>query len=229
MMKSIRCQILSTLTFLLLLTAMCVPATWAQELVSANPRYMSIVLPEFGGKGVAVIFDESAGTGQGFDTVYVDANLDGTIGADERFTADPDKIVNNMMSPLASVDIMPTGEMPAAYTIAFQYAQVSKHDFFSASVTRNMESNGRTWSFEYSGEVVPSKIKDKPQLYKPVAAPKPILKAGPYGRATGVVAALKSGLITIASPDITVDLQVKNAAGKVIREDKGSLDKYGFG
>lgn len=224
-----RLKITSTLALLLILTAMCANTLCAQELVSATPRYMTIILPEFGGKGVSVVFDESAGTGKGFDTIYVDANLDGTFDADEKLTADPEKIINGVMSPLGSADIKPAGEMPFAYNIAFQYAQVSKHDFFSASVTRNMESNGRKWSFQYAGEIVPSKSKDKPLMYKPVAALKPILKAGPYGRATGIIAVLKSGDITVASPDITVDLQVKNPAGKIIREDKGSLDKYGYG
>lgn len=229
MMKSTRVQTLSILAILLILTAMCANTLCAREYVSATPRYMSIILPEFGGKGISVVFDESAGTGKGFDTVYVDANLDGTMSDDEKWVAESKGPTDNSPRTYPVISLKPEVKTPVSYEIVLSNTQLDQIENFSGTIIRKMPYKGTTWRIEYTGNLAPSANSDKPSVYKPISAPKAILKAGPYGRATGIIAALKSGDITIASPDITVDVQVKNAAGKIIREDKGSLDKYGFG
>lgn len=228
-MKYTKFQTLSTLAFLFILTAMCANTLWARGYVSATPRYMTIILPEFGGKGISVVFDESAGTGKGFNTVYADANVDGTISDNEKFTSESKEATDNSPHTFPVIALKPASEIPVSYEIAFTDVQLDQTENFSISIIRKMPYKGTTWRIEYGSGITPSTNPDKPYIYTPIAAPKISLKTGPNGRATGVALALASNGVAITSPDITVDLQMKNTAGKIIRQDKGILEKYAFG
>ena len=227
-MKS-KLSILSTLAFLFILTMMCANTLCAKEFVSATPRYMTIVLPELAGKGVSVVFDESTGTGKGFDTVYVDTNLDGTMSDDERFVPESKGPTDNSPHSFPVIALKPAEKTPVTYEIVFSNTLLDQTESFNSTITRKMPYKGTTWSIEYSSNIAPSANSDKPSTYKPIAVPKVTLKAGQNGRAVGVAIALKSGVASVTSSDITVDLQMKNSAGKIVRQDKGALGKYAFG
>ena len=46
---------------------------------SERPRYVKVALNEDGSKTLLAVFDESQGTGKGYDVLYADANLNGTL------------------------------------------------------------------------------------------------------------------------------------------------------
>ncbi|MHB1457106.1 MAG: hypothetical protein ACYC0V_09345 [Armatimonadota bacterium] len=216
---------------LLLCMLMCANTLCAQEFVSANPRYAAVVLPEFGAKTVSIIFDESAGTGKGYDTVYLDANLDGTIGEDERFSADSDdpEMEKVVIHSFPNVDLKPAVKMQVSYQMSFFYSRFDADESFSIYVIRKMQYKGKPWDVGYSGSLKPSKIKEQPVIYRPVRAPKAVAKSAPNEKATGIAISLGSDGVDVSSSSITVDLVLKNKAGKVVKKDKGTLDKFGFG
>ncbi len=51
--------------------------------VSDNPLYAKVALDEKGSKVLSLVFDESGGTGKGYDTVYADLNFNGDFRDDE--------------------------------------------------------------------------------------------------------------------------------------------------
>jgi len=61
------------------------PAT----LKSSTPRYAKVTLNEDGSKVLSVMFDESQGTGTGYDVLYADVNFNGRFDNDERFEKAP--------------------------------------------------------------------------------------------------------------------------------------------
>jgi hypothetical protein len=127
------------------------------------------------------------------------------------------------------IALKPASEIPVSYEIALTNQQLDQTENFSASIIKKMPYKGTTWRIEYGGVITPSTNPDKPQICKPITAPRISFKTGPNGRATGIALALASGDFAITSPDITVDLQIKNTAGKIVRQDKGILEKYAFG
>jgi len=64
----------------------------APDLKSAKPRYVVVVLGEGRQSSVALVFDESKGTGTGYDTLYADTNYNGDLtDAGEKFTPTANK------------------------------------------------------------------------------------------------------------------------------------------
>ncbi len=52
---------------------------------SEKPLYAKVVVNEDGSKILSVVFDESQGTGKGYDVLYADVNFNGKFDRDERF------------------------------------------------------------------------------------------------------------------------------------------------
>lgn len=217
------------LSSLLMFFTVCITGLCAQELVSANPRYMRIVLPELGDKGVKVILDESGGTGKGFDTIMADMNLDGAINPGEKFTSTTSASTNGAFYPLPLVTLKPIGKNAVKYEFLYMCALVNNVEYFNITVARNIRYKKKVWRATYSGNIAPSKDASAPLLYKPIVPPKAILIAEPNERTMGIALVMISHGITITSSDVMVKLQIKNGSGKVVKQDKGSLDKYAYG
>lgn len=215
---------------LLMLSSMCANTLYAQEFVSANPRYAAVVLPEFSPKGILVVFDESAGTGKGYDTVYVDANLDGTISKDERFSDESGaKRSSEQYHFIDPIMIEPAEKKSVSYEISFILLKLKKGELFGVDTYRDMQYNGKRWSATYSGSIVPSKVVSRPFIYKPIRETKAEVKSSTTKKVTGIAISLISGSGRISSSDVTVNLLLKNQAGKTVKKAQGSLDKFGFG
>jgi len=58
-------------------------------LKSSTPRYAKVTLNEDGSKVLPVMFDESQGTGKGYDVVYADVNFNGRFENNEKFEKAP--------------------------------------------------------------------------------------------------------------------------------------------
>ena len=226
----IRLSILLALSSLIMVFILCANTLCAQELVSADPRYAAVVLPEFGGKNVSVIFDESAGTGKGYDTVYVDANLDGTITGDERFIDKSiSKLANRKYHFIDPVAINPSEKKQVSCEISFSLLNLEKNVLFDIYVTRKMPYNGKQWTIKYTSGIEPSKSAANPFIFNPVNEPKAVVKSSESRKVVGIAISLASGTIDITSSDITVDLVLKNSAGRIVKKAQNSLDKFGFG
>jgi hypothetical protein len=210
---------------------MCVNTSIAQELVSANPRYLSIILPELGAKGVSVVFDESKGTGKGCDIVYVDANLNGKIDDGEKYTAPSDdpQYDGVVIHSFPFIALNPAQKKAVSYHITFFYLLNHGRETFSVEVYKELRYKNKAWRVMYSGDVKPSKNSASPMLFKPIQVPKANVKSGPSEKATGIAISLASGGIDVSSSNATVSLVLKNSSGKIMKKTSGSLDKFGFG
>jgi hypothetical protein len=56
---------------------------------SKKPLYAKVALTEDGSKVLTVVFDESKGTGKGYDAIYADADLSRKLDRDDRVQASP--------------------------------------------------------------------------------------------------------------------------------------------
>ncbi len=73
---------------LLVLAFRCSAGTLKEpEYSSEKPRYVKVSLTTDGSKVLAVVFDESKGTGEGYDLLYADTNFDGELGQSEAVRA----------------------------------------------------------------------------------------------------------------------------------------------
>ena len=227
----IRFSVPLALSCLMMLFILSANILCAQELVSTDPRYAAVVLPEFGGKNVLVIFDESAGTGKGYDTVYVDANLDGVMSKDEKYAAEPEapSLGNGVYHSFRFIALNPSVKTLVSYRMSFIYSRFGPNENFNIVLSRDMQYKGKTWSVPYSSKLMPSKDSAKPFIFQPVYAPKAIIKSGPFNDETGVAIKLVSGDIEITPAYSTVTLTVKNSAGKIVKKTSGNIYKFCFG
>ncbi|MHB1457107.1 MAG: hypothetical protein ACYC0V_09350 [Armatimonadota bacterium] len=215
-----------TMLFLLVCLLMCINALCAQDFVSSNPRYAAIVLPEFSPKGILVIFDESAGTGKGYNTVYVDVNLDGKIGSDEKFSDESDQSAENFIYIIDPVMIQSDKQMNVSYEVAFRMSKQKATDRFDISVFRDTQHEGRMWSIKYGVSIKPSNTAKKPFIFKPIRIPKAVVTASTSKKVTGLAISLVSGGVGISSPSFNIDLSIKNRSGKTIKKVNGKLDQF---
>lgn len=211
-------------------TSLGITVVQAQELVSANPRYARIIMPGDGSKGVSVIFDESAGTGEGYDTAYVDTNLDGVFSADEKFMDKnsgrrSDGIITHSMSPI----YITHDAMSSSLSAGFVYTRTGKEESFQATAYRQIKRTDQRWNYTFSGAIKPSADSGKPFVLNPFLAPKVSAKTAPYYGKTGIGVTLGSAGVDIFSSNILVDISIKNRNGKVIKRETGGLLKFGFG
>ena len=58
---------------------------------SQKPRYAKVVVNEDGSKVLTVVFDESRGTGKGYDRMYVDLNFNGDLTDDPAIKSECEK------------------------------------------------------------------------------------------------------------------------------------------
>jgi len=199
-----------TIVLLLSLASSC-PAEPLKETTysSEKPRYTKVALNEEGSKVLTVVFDESKGTGTGYDLLYADADLTGRLDKADKLTARISKCTFGIHCSF------PAFKLNVAYNnkavrisnpceVTFNY---SKHSYpvrtlgtvsptSSTPATRTTESftasskikvgeGSPRWEYSFQGEIKPSEDSKSAPVWSFLNPPKMKITAKPDDRKKG--------------------------------------------
>lgn len=231
-----RCLILALLCACVVLTAKGVCSAGAAKFKSGKPLYGRIGICGKTIKILNVAFDESKGTGKGYDTLYVDTNFNLIFERKEALrTRTPvssrssssnwgipklslDGILRVPISAPASVNLYGGSSSRTAY-LHIPVSMNGKH----ASPANNYSLSG---SIKLGGSLMKSKISN-------ISRPELDLAVQAQDRAVGLAMTLRCGDFSLAcygsSKEDNASFSIRDTKGSVIESGKGDLQDYGVG
>ena len=226
---------------LLPLCALCASLVLAQtpepvKFVSAKPAYAALALTADGQKVLLLAFDESAGTGKGYDTVYADTNFNNVIEAAEKVKPQGDVTSSYAAyTPLAfSFGYNKFGqdvEQPLALTLTRVPLPYGGGSGFAASLTARLKQDTAAWEYTFRGDL--QLAMDRKDVVVASAKPLTTQVTTRPGDGLGIAVRLAAGDFSIScySPEGSpqVRLLVKNANGQTVSDATMPLDRLGFG
>ncbi len=228
------------------------------KLRSENPRYTRLHFNQDGSKALSILFDESKGTGKGYNLLYADANFNKNFEEAEKLEAktlerDGNVIAGSFPPIKIEVPYDDKSNNVARWQIAFGYhapraepqeqrsgwtsreAQVSVGDFH---VTANLRlgRGSDEWRYFMSGDIEAAESLDTARTWSAHDDPKLKVTTRPDGRNKGnlgIGLELDTGESELAchkggSP-AKAHVEIKNPDGAVVHEGDETLDKFVFG
>lgn len=221
-----------TKLFLLMILVISASAAFSSpKLISAKPRYVSIVDVKGSGKTVSVIFDERRGTGRGYDILYIDSNCNGKFEASEKYAVG--RLDDDFYYfPVVHIPAF-AGKNQKSVDLSFEYTRYPKPGNYSITIDITYR-NGSMFSlsdnmFSLSDKLKPSTNPTKPYVLRFYATPTLNIHIKPANLHTELALTLNSGSGEFDSEAFTADISIADKNGKVIKKDKGTLYKFGFG
>jgi hypothetical protein len=181
---------------------------------SKKPLYAKVAMDEGGSKVLSVMYDESQGTGEGYDLLYADVNFDGTFEQAERIekTFHPATRSTGALpvgwegwafSPISlNVPFNEKGEGvpdPCKITLRYQKHPIIAHIRRIASETKEREfievfevlseiqlrQDSTVWEYSFEGNMKPSESLESAPIWSFEASPKLEITTRPDGRKEG--------------------------------------------
>lgn len=228
--------IIAGIGILLLLSSM----SQVMAFKSKKPQYAAVALNEKGDKILKLVFDESQGTGKGYDTVYADLNFNGKLNDDKtikgRIETNKDRTYINY--PLMNLSIYYNDKAKGVrnpYRLELGYFQSSNQGRvernFSVRVMVGLKDKSGEWQYSFGdilqtfdspGKVQTTVLADKLDgimiTTKPEKGQLGIM-AVPVTHGHHLVYCYKNG------PQAKAHVEVKNSSGKVVHSENISADK----
>jgi len=223
-----------------------------------RPRYATVALNENGSKALSVLFDESKGTGKGYDLLYADMNFNKKFEEMEKLKArtlerDGEVISSSFMPIKVNVAYNDKAEDPAHWQIAFGYhaprseprertsgwtsrtRPVSVGNFHvTANVTLGDGSD--QWRYFMSGDIQPAETLSTARTWSAHHDLKLKVSTRPDGRKKGNLGIgldLDAGENELACHKgglpAKAHVEIKKPDGTVVHKDDETLGKFVFG
>lgn len=221
---------------------------------SAKPLYAAVVLDEAGTRVLTLAFDESAGTGKGYDRLYADVNFNGDLTDDKAFEGkrlgERGPSFTCSFNPF-SVDVRYNEKSkgvkkPWELTVAVhEYTRTRLFGLVRGQTQRHVSINGKMtlkdeageWQYIFASgtqpaetltEATPIRLGGKPVLA--VVTQPDRQKEGN----TGIAAYLRLDPIYLyqclkAGQPVNAHVLVKDKEGKIVHSEDVSRDKLTFG
>lgn len=229
--------IIMLLASLLLATLVSAQPPDPVKFISAKPLFINLAMgAEKESPKVGVAFDESKGTGKGYDTVYVDANCNAVFEASEKRAVEAGSGPANFVVPL------PGALFPAQITddtiqktAAARFMLYSLGNVPSLMTTLNLslKQGAQVWNYSLtaSGATPSTDAKKAPVLQ---AGPLQIIPTVRPGERCGIAARLAAGdfSLSCSGPDgasSNIAILIKSQTGQTVHEDSVPLGRLGFG
>lgn len=217
---------------------------------SAHPRFAKFAVTQDGSKVMLVAFDESKGTGKGYDTLYADTNCDGKLDPSERvsrehigrndasFSSFPAVRVKTLFNAKAKCD--PKWGTSTETHFGFFYVKVpskvgtapTEHFITTASVALNQHNE--PFIYNFSIDTNPSHTAQKAPLFNFSGVP--VIKADTRPDkarkgCTGIGLNITLGQWNVrgGNQPMTTALTITSADGKKIESHRDDLQNFGFG
>lgn len=213
---------------------------------SAHPRFAKFAIAQNGSKAMLVAFDESKGTGKGYNTLFADTNYDGKIEASER-VGKPGDNTDSVFIPFPQVRIntrfnadAKSASVPTEF--AFYYTKLTNEtagdpaENFSANVTFELRQGKVPYDYCLTANFIPSyTVKKAPFLdFRGIPSIKAETKPDTSKEGfTGISLSLMVGKWNVSTTGnegpMTAALTIRDANGKRIESRIDDLSNFGFG
>lgn len=231
-----------------------VPQASVGQVETKGPLYAKVALTPDGSKVLSVRFDKSAETVDGRDVLYADVDFDGEFEAGEMFRAaegGPSGTDGEIFRPFPPIRLtIPWGGAEgteATWDITFLYARYPTALLFRGGGTQTAEQfrlgaqlslrqGPNQWSYLLNGDVEPAVRLEDATLQGLAGAPglqittKPDLEQkGNLGIALSLVTGETEIRCTSGAGSSEAHVVIKDAAGRIVHEDRAPADKFAFG
>ncbi len=214
-----------------------VPAPEPEDLgvtpTSPNALYARLGLSE-GAAGVMVLMlDESGGADSGYDTLYADRDLDGTLtGEGEKLEAtNAEDYGDFAIAQFPPIVLGADPERPRL--LGLSYMGYPEQDEHSLRATITPEPSG-----DAGGDMPTAMLMGEPALaatpaeaavWRAFGEPVLEIQTQPSGRMLCIALTAKIGDAELYAREAEVDLVIRTADGQVVSRDHGYLSDFGFG
>ena len=221
---------------------------------SAKPRFARVSVTKDDSKILNVVFDESKGTGKGYDTLYADTNFNGKFDEKAQSTSPRSLGRGGFISSFKiglnvsfsnKIKTIPNSNRIYFGYVRFPENEGSKEIFTSKLEMKTGHASKIRW-YMFSSEFNPStsfssapvrKFKSVPRIQ--MESKPDIANKGNTGFAIKLffgdmnmhfmdMASLGSSTTGVVKNE-SVSIIIKDSSRKLIRHDKGGLDKFAFG
>jgi hypothetical protein len=225
------------LAILLMATAAGAAPPQPVKFMSAKPLFVKMAMGGEGAPVMALAFDESQGTGKGYDTIYADINADTVFESSEKISAEKGT------GPLTFMVALPASLFPAKIADASLektgdlrvtlYSLGNLNPSVMLALNLRLKRGQETWNYSMtsSGGTLSSDFAQAPVLH---AGPVEVVPTVRPGARCGIAARLQAGDFSFScsgpsggSSNITV--LVQNQAGQTMHEESVPLGRLGFG
>ena len=217
---------------------------------SEKPLFLKLVVLPDPQQTLNLAFDESKGTGKGYDRLYMDSNYDGKFEpsevADARVTEGFTASANEQGVTRESTPVydFPTftvsltevlQETAGTLTLHLAYLPLRElhMEIFSLEAQRAVEYDGANWLCSMRGSLTPAAILEEASVVNLAQPPKLTLKAGPTKDALGIAGELRAGDLKYSvrqgDSEVPVQLKITDAGGTVVKQESLPMSKIGFG
>lgn len=210
---------------------------------SKELRYVKVVLSEDGSKILPVVFDESKGTGKGYDLLYADVGaLLGKAKQPKRLRAKPEyhthrdkgnRTYKHLLCHFPPINLsVPYSEKAGGVwnppSVVFEYNKYFKEDggeYFSVKADIEWKENLNLWQYYFRGSMKPSDTLENAPLWSFNHPPEIKIHAFPDDQKKGYLEihlSLKCGSISVECRKkkilAKIDVKIKNSRGRVIHK-----------
>jgi hypothetical protein len=220
---------------------------------STKPLYAAVVLDEAGTKVLTLAFDESAGTGKGYDTLYADVNVNGDLTDDKTMRGNrsgPRGSSSTCSFPF-TMDVPYNEkskgvEKPWEFYVDFhEYTPTKLFGLVRGQTQRYLSIGGKLrlkdeageWEYSFSSGLPPAETRDaaSPIGFRGKPALRVMTQPDRQKEGnTGIAAYLTLDPIILsqclkAGQPVKAHVLVKNEEGKTVHSEDVSHDKLTFG
>ena len=209
---------------------------------SGKLLYAKIILTEDGSKVLSLVFDESRGTGKGYNTIYADTNFSGSFEKDEKIKGKTEKRYGNLYCSFRAINLkIPCNEKakgvskPCSVTLNYQKYGGGK-EYFSVTTNIKLREDSTKWEYTFRGRIKPTESLENAPVWGPNRTPEIRITTRPDSqkkRNTGIGLSLVAGAAGFeckkgGSP-VKAYVVIKDSDVKVVHKDTAALSKFVFG
>ena len=237
-------RIIIGIGILLLLGSVTQVTADAVKFKSKKPLYAAIAINEKGDKILKLVFDESGGTGNGYDDLYADTNFNGVFEQSERYSGKKSFQSGTFKSEFPTISVSdgvmikrPSGSMVPANTLSLtlSYTRNTSDEKIEVQCGWILRQKTAAWHYYSKSKLKPSSDLNKAPIQR-LYSPQIRIDVGPDKRKKGQVGIAiqleNEGSRMTCSKDSkssSVDLVITNASGSVVKQDSGAPSKFGLG
>jgi len=177
---------------------------------SEKPAYVKVALNEGGSKVLSVVFDESKGTGKGYDMLYADVDFSGRLDKGKKLAARISKCTYGIHCNFPAIELnVPSSNGPSKISdpceVIFNYSKHSSPvetsttrlralsstpattttESFTASSKMKVREGSARWEYSFRGDIKPSENLKNAPVWNFLHAPKMKITAKPDDRKKG--------------------------------------------
>lgn len=224
---------------------------------SKNPRYAKVTLTGDGSKVLSIVFDESKGTGTGYDLIYAHANI--LIGNIEwsktlkaktkwgRYHTVGDKTDKYKglycLFPPINLNVYYAGEVKTIsnpYSVIFEYSKYfseNAKEYFYATTNIKLKEGPVQWQYSFQSKINPSEFRENIPILQFNQNPRIAIEARLDERKKGylkIVPRLRVGnnnwlkKCRRGATPVKVYIEIKKPDGRVVDKRSVSFDKFVF-